>query len=42
MTHVVFIDRRYTHALLWYITEDVRHARKAAEILDAWSAVYVL
>jgi Alginate lyase len=28
----------YTHALLWNITHDRRHARKATEILDAWSA----
>mmetsp|Transcript_28288 Transcript_28288/g.74211 ORF Transcript_28288/g.74211 Transcript_28288/m.74211 type:complete len:442 (-) Transcript_28288:48-1373(-) len=30
----------YTHALLWYITQDVLHARKAASIMDSWSAVY--
>jgi hypothetical protein len=29
----------YTHALLWNITQDEAHARKAIEILDAWSAV---
>lgn len=29
----------YTHALLWNITGDEAHARKAIEILDAWSAV---
>ena len=29
----------FTHALLWYITEDERHAMKASEIMDAWSAV---
>ncbi|WP_283135480.1 alginate lyase family protein [Rhizohabitans arisaemae] len=29
----------YTHALMWSITKDARHARKAAEIMDAWSAV---
>ncbi|MGW1339851.1 alginate lyase family protein [Kribbella sp. NPDC002412] len=29
----------YTHALQWYITRDVRYARKAIEIMDAWSAV---
>jgi hypothetical protein len=27
----------YTHALAWAVTGDERHARKAAEILDAWS-----
>ena len=27
----------YTHALMWYITSDKRHALKAAEIMDAWS-----
>ena len=29
----------YTHALLWYITRDTRHAQKAIQIMDAWSAV---
>jgi hypothetical protein len=29
----------YTHALQWYLTRDERHARKAIEIMDAWSAV---
>ncbi|WP_329115703.1 alginate lyase family protein [Streptomyces sp. NBC_01353] len=29
----------YTQALAWYITRDDRHARKAIEIMDAWSAV---
>ncbi|WP_113703817.1 alginate lyase family protein [Nonomuraea lactucae] len=29
----------YTHALQWYLTRDARHARKAIEIMDAWSAV---
>lgn len=29
----------YTHALLWFITEDKRHAVKAAEIMDAWAAM---
>jgi len=29
----------YTHALLWYIDRDPRNARKAIEIMDAWSAV---
>ena len=28
----------YTHALLWYVTEQPAHAAKAREILDAWSA----
>jgi hypothetical protein len=28
----------YTHALLWYITGDAKHAKKAVEIMDAWSA----
>ncbi|TNM61053.1 hypothetical protein FHN55_17735 [Streptomyces sp. NP160] len=28
----------YTHALLWSLTGDRRHADKAAEILDAWSS----
>jgi hypothetical protein len=28
----------YTQALAWYITRDARHARKAIEIMDAWSA----
>ena len=27
----------YVHALIWMIGEDVDHARKATEILDAWS-----
>ncbi|KAB1141281.1 hypothetical protein F7R91_33210 [Streptomyces luteolifulvus] len=27
----------YTHALLWTVTGEQRHARKAIEILDAWS-----
>lgn len=27
------------HVLLWVISGDERHARKAAEIIDAWSAV---
>ncbi|MDP0490900.1 MAG: alginate lyase family protein [Verrucomicrobiota bacterium JB023] len=27
----------YTHALQWVISENEEHARKAAEILDAWS-----
>jgi len=31
----------YTHALLWYFTEDRAHARKAIEIMNAWSAVLV-
>ncbi|MGK5732112.1 alginate lyase family protein [Streptomyces sp. URMC 124] len=29
----------YTHALLWYVTRNRAHARKAAEIMDAWSGV---
>lgn len=29
----------YTQALLWYLTRDDRHARKAIQVLDAWSAV---
>lgn len=29
----------YTHALMWYITYDARYAKKAIQILDAWSAV---
>ncbi|MFD7440469.1 alginate lyase family protein [Streptomyces sp. NPDC059909] len=29
----------YTQALAWYITRDDRHARKAIELMDAWSAV---
>lgn len=29
----------YTHALLWYISRDTRHASKAIQIMDAWSAV---
>jgi hypothetical protein len=29
----------YTHALRWYFTGDVAHARKAIEIMNAWSAV---
>ncbi|MFE2169499.1 alginate lyase family protein [Streptomyces sp. NPDC059447] len=29
----------YTHALAWYITKDPAHARKAIELMDAWSAV---
>lgn len=28
----------YTHALLWYFTDDERYARKSVEILNAWSA----
>ncbi|MEQ4206885.1 alginate lyase family protein [Actinopolymorpha sp. B17G11] len=28
----------YTHALLWNLTGEEAHARKATEILDAWSA----
>lgn len=29
----------YTHALVYFITEDLRHAVKSASIMDAWSAV---
>ncbi|KUM77085.1 alginate lyase family protein [Streptomyces curacoi] len=29
----------YTDALAWYITRDERYARKAIELMDAWSAV---
>lgn len=29
----------YTHALLWYYTGDQKHAAKAIEIMNAWSAV---
>ncbi|MFJ7625551.1 alginate lyase family protein [Streptomyces sp. NPDC097595] len=29
----------YTLSLAWYITQDSRYARKAIEIMDAWSAV---
>src|SRR5687767_4237854 len=29
----------YLHALLWVFTDDERHARKAVEIVNAWSAV---
>ncbi|WP_242636760.1 ricin-type beta-trefoil lectin domain protein [Myceligenerans salitolerans] len=29
----------YTHALAWYVTRDDRHADKAIEIMNAWSAV---
>ncbi|MGQ4416089.1 alginate lyase family protein [Streptomyces sp. SAS_269] len=28
----------YTDALAWYITRDARYARKAIQIMDAWSA----
>ncbi len=28
----------YTQALAWYITRDERHAKKAIELMDAWSA----
>jgi hypothetical protein len=31
----------YTHALLWYFTGDEAHAKKAIEIMNAWSAVLV-
>ncbi|MGW3346373.1 FG-GAP-like repeat-containing protein [Nonomuraea rubra] len=29
----------YTHALQWYLTKDARYAKKAIQIMDAWSAV---
>jgi len=29
----------YTHALLWYLSGDENHAKKAIEIMNAWSAV---
>ncbi|MDP4500404.1 alginate lyase family protein [Nonomuraea turcica] len=29
----------YTHALRWYLTKDSRYAKKAIQIMDAWSAV---
>jgi hypothetical protein len=29
----------YTHALQWYLTKDPRYAKKAIQIMDAWSAV---
>jgi hypothetical protein len=29
----------YAHALLWYLKGDAAHARKAAEILNAWSVL---
>ncbi len=29
----------YTHALQWYLTKDSRYAKKAIQIMDAWSAV---
>ncbi|MFG6199691.1 alginate lyase family protein [Nonomuraea sp. JJY05] len=29
----------YTHALQWYLTKDDRYAKKAIQIMDAWSAV---
>ncbi|WP_030672040.1 alginate lyase family protein [Streptomyces sp. NRRL B-1347] len=28
----------YTHALAWYVSRDARHAEKAIELMDAWSA----
>lgn len=30
----------YTHALLWYITEDEAHVNKSIEIMDAWAAMF--
>ncbi|MFE3193693.1 alginate lyase family protein [Nocardia sp. NPDC059240] len=32
-------DAAYTDSLVWYVTGDARYARKAVEIMDAWSAV---
>ncbi|MGN9841618.1 alginate lyase family protein [Nonomuraea sp. H19] len=29
----------YTHALRWYLSKDTRYAKKAIQIMDAWSAV---
>lgn len=29
----------YTHALRWYLSKDARYAKKAIQIMDAWSAV---
>ncbi|TMR96410.1 alginate lyase family protein [Nonomuraea basaltis] len=29
----------YTHALRWYLSKDSRYAKKAIQIMDAWSAV---
>ncbi|WP_030038988.1 alginate lyase family protein [Streptomyces resistomycificus] len=29
----------YTQALAWYVTRDERYARKAVQLMDAWSAV---
>lgn len=30
----------YTHALLWYATQDERHAKKSIEIMDAWATTF--
>lgn len=30
----------YTHALLWYVTQDERHAEKSVAIMDAWAATF--
>lgn len=30
----------YTHALLWYATQDERHAKKSIEIMDAWATIF--
>ena len=30
----------YTHALLWYVTQDERHAEKSVEIMDAWATTF--
>ena len=32
-------DAAYEHSLMWYITGDKSHARKAIEIINAWSSV---
>jgi hypothetical protein len=32
-------EAAYTHALLWQITRDEAHARKAIEIMNAWASV---
>ncbi len=32
-------EAAYNHALMWYITQDKAYARKAIEILNAWSYV---
>eukprot|EP00935_MAST-01C_sp_MAST-1C-sp1_P000739 g739.t1 len=30
-------DAAYTHALLWFIKQDDKHAHKAIQIMDAWA-----